>query len=382
MEIRLDTTQKAQPQFQTNHTSQLIDQRQYESRLVSGKDSKPVELFWKGWGYVKSAAFVVYDYILWALRCFPSIPSKLEAVEQMIDNPKEKAAECKKTPVPFLANVFQAALMDPDGLEELRKEEGYGEFLRALNGGFAKTVFEGLKREPLAALTALMNPFGSNVDNKVFKDLLGVLKENIPMLGDALISACERVKDKMGASDNDKLNALRAIFGKYLPSVGEIAKKSPKAFQAFLDDLYKLNQIDESIIGLMTKHFPSKEQPSKEDIANLKLCLERNGLALSQLGHSSLAKSQLGADNNVDLSMAFFQGLLQNAKPEVIGKLADLIKDHEVLAGFGNAIKDIASDSRNLQRAADNLPRAIELMKAIKTDYEKPPAAPKKEEKK
>jgi|GEM_PF-3395650 len=343
-------------------------QLQPASSLSTLKQITPAEKatkhFWNAWGWVKSNLLWIYDTILWVFQGCPAGDSPLDIMEDIIEDPKETAAECAKRPVEFAADLIVNTLLEPNGIKDLRdKNKGaFGDFLREYQSKDKtwKKHFAGKK--------------GFDLE----KNLLEGLASNPTILHFALITFRDQIlavigeEDKKG--DDENVKALRRICNGYLQKVIEKGENEPK----LLVDLHcALREGGDYIAAFNTNANP---KPDSRETADLALIFSHSALVLKWLEDPEKYFSNGTEYKNagsVQFPMTYWQVVLKGMDSKHFEAVIEIVGDSfPLLTAVVQKFKGLSTKAQS--NIADNLPASLGVLKQLNKDLAAPPKSEKK----
>jgi len=375
--------QKTQaPKTSNQPTFKFANQTQYESTIRFGKDSfadKAKSLFWKGWDKVQNLFHAAVDRVKWMFAGCPGERTRL--IEDIIADPSEQAKLFAKDPVEAGAEIALGALLDPKGVKELRDENKgkVGEFVKAAKkegktNDDLKTLFDGKSNGILQALWAAISPIAHS-GHDVFKDLAKWVGENPSILAPGLESLSKKILASIGEDDKerdtDEVKALRLIFRDYIPQVANELKENSEASEKFCKQLYSLKGIDQSKIIEALASLSTRVSPKENEALNS--ILKDEALTLQKLSDPKTLGSEYKDLKPMDVRMVFYQGVLKELDPDLIGQIIEKIgKKYPLMTTLLGNIQDLGKSG--LKKIAANLPKGIEVLKQLREDFKNPPS--------
>lgn len=352
-----------------------------DSILVSANTSnKAVELFWKGWSYCKSAALKVWDLIVWVITGCCGDSAKIAIIEQMLEDPKGKAASCAANFDETMTQVLQAALSDPAQVQQLIEdnEQEYitfcKEFLKHLRD---KGLLPNITKKQAEIIKA-RDDAKKTLSFAALKQQVNFLKDNIVDLFAILANSCEEIKKILYTSsqiDNPTLTALKALFEKTFPDMIELVQRNPDDYKALVEEFFKLNAFnDETIIPLLKRHFP--EQAKEEGFEqNLRICLKANAQVFKELQTKMAKEEKYGLDRQIDINRV----LLQSVTVEQLKKFLPIFtKDETAQKSLINVFAEVKDSGANI--ADQNFEAGLNLVFGMLENFKKPPQEREREE--
>ncbi len=380
----ISPTQKIQAQIPTSTlpVQKSANHAQFESTIRFGKNSfadKAKSFFWKGWARVKDLFHTVVDWVKWVFAGCPGERTKL--IEEIIADPSEQAKLFVKDPVEGGAEIALCALLDPEGVKELRDENKgkIGEFVKAVKKEGKKneelnSLFDGKSNGILQALWAAINPIAHS-GHDVYKDLVRWVGENPSIIVPGLEGLSNKVLESIGEedkqTDSEEVLALRLIFKDYLPEVVKELNENRDGLEKFFEKLYSLRSINPAKIIEAAKTLNTRVSPKEE--AALKLILQNDALTLRKLSDPKILGPEYKNLNPIDVQMVFYKEAIKGLDPDLIGEIIEKIgKKYPLMTALLKNIQDLGK--KGLKKVAANLPKGIALLKQLREDYKNPPS--------
>lgn len=373
----INQTTEPQPVSQTSKLFAAHNQSQ--TTLVSATSpDKATTFFTKAWNYCKSTALRFFEWVKGLFGFCSTEPSKLDIIEQMINDPKEKAKE-------FAANfnencnaLVQAAYADPKGIRELitDNKKAFKEFCKQLVKELDKKDLSAKLGETKAVILKAIESIQGPLDLTCFVPHMVFLKQSISVVATVLLNFFKEVKLKLATSRDSKedakkgLAALNDLFGSYFPALANEMIRNPGRFTDFPEAFLNKSKTDQAgIIELLKKEFKGQTTDAVEE--NLKVALEADCLILDQqITSGHYAPNFFGLKTPVNYKMA----LLQALTPEQFETgLLLFVKDETRRAIFTSIFREIKSVEESI--TVERLKATLECLNDLYTAFESPAQA-------
>ncbi|MDN3507037.1 MAG: hypothetical protein P0S96_07405 [Simkaniaceae bacterium] len=334
------------------------------SQLQITPTEKITEHFWNTWDFVKSTLLWVYDTVLWVFQGCPAEESPLDIMEDIIESPKEMAAEFAKKPAEFTADFILAVLLNPKGIKDLRDQNkgAFGDFIRACKG-----KVKNWKKH-------LSPKKDFSLEKKVFEALCGnpiILHGALSNLRDQILEVLGE-EDKKG--DNDNVKALRRICKGYLQKVLDHGESEPKAIGALYKAL-KEKSDPSGFVAIFQRHAAPK--PTSAEAGDLVKVFSEKALVLRQLADPKKFFGKPYKDASpVQYPMSLDQAVFRALEPKHFETALEIL-DKNFALGTAVVQKIKALGTKAQVRIADNLPKALEVLKQLDKDLANPPTGKK-----
>ncbi|NGX37746.1 MAG: hypothetical protein K1000chlam2_00908 [Chlamydiae bacterium] len=379
MVVHLDSNKSVQQSvLSTQMSHKVTPQNHIHDTLVSNKENKVTEYFYKAWDTVKWAFSSAWSWVAWLFQGCPVESSKLEILEEILEAPKDTGKEFAKKAKESIGELVGAILDDPIEFKSLMEKEGnkekFADFLKAFKGNIedGSGLFAG--RSVLSAFQALYQ--GRSYENAIFKSLLGLLKDNIPLLCKVLENVRSQVLNTVGTNSNDESisnerAALIGVFGTYLPKVIQTAAKdNSESLRKLIDVLYEQTSfVPNQIPDLINTHL--HPTPSNDELAFLNACFQNGALTLRQLSDSHVL-TQNADSPSLDLRQTLYRECIKAMEPEHFTKLREIVEKNSKLGGeIFKQIEAMGATSEGREKLSRNLSKALPILSKLHEDYQK-----------
>jgi len=323
----------------------------------------------------------VWEWVFWAISLFPSANTRIEAVEDLIENPLQTANNCDKKPAEFLGEIIAATLISPTTVDKMRndKRKQVGKFVKR----FKEVVLthEALimgTNSVLKGIQSFLSIFtGLKADHVLVKFILAR-----PHITSGAIKAyCKKALSKIGerelnnltpGAEPQELISIKAVI-QYFDKVANQAQTDPTNFRNFIAALFSLKSMDFEEVGRLAEKHLENAKPTPQERLAFRKCSENKHLPLKRLNmdphflHTELEEAKLG-------KQAIYQALFSKLSPQDFEALAGIFKKEYPLASeVCEHLEDISKNPSQFKTVCSNLPRAHSVIMAMVGDYQNPP---------